>query len=514
MLEAFRFLKYSFVAALFAVAALPFEAEAQGVGVSNPNVSRGNLLRKPEYQTYASLALFVDPTGNDNNACTATGTDACLTFQGAVSKVPKLVRHPVTIDSATGSYGPFLVDGFSFDAESVTAGAYLWFRGAYVAFVPATGTASGTATAGSAGTGSTFGTMSDGIQTWTVDNLKGQILEITGGTGVGQFRVIESNTATIITIVGTWTTSPVAGSTYAIRDWGTSITSAQVQPALPNFAGANATAIQVAGNTMIRQPGAAVLSANIYFERIKTAPGGANRGVAVAGGTQLVAFNQCRIEGGSLPALDVTNGSSARATTSYFFSSSSTINLGGGSSAGNLSGAYSFAFSMVETSGASASAISLNAAGMTFALGEVKTTGATSLAGVGLSGTAQNIQFNSNRVVCAAGSTTRGIRYVEAFSANSQSTFGGDTVAITNCATGIEAQGTFRVITSSVWAFNTLTTGILASKGAVVNLSSGSTFTTVTSEISIDGVVYTAAALNALTPPVITNLNYGTWVGR
>src|SRR5262249_38054439 len=75
----------------------------------------------------------------------------------------------------------------------------------------------GTATGGSAGSGSTFGTLTDSGQAWTTNNLRGRFVSITGGTGNGQFFVIDSNTATQLTIVGTWT-APTGTSTYAIQD--------------------------------------------------------------------------------------------------------------------------------------------------------------------------------------------------------------------------------------------------------------------------------------------------------
>ncbi len=79
------------------------------------------------------------------------------------------------------------------------------------AFAPAA-LGSGTASAGAAGT------MTDASKTWTVDAFAGYSVYITGGQGVGQYRTILSNTATVLTIAPNWTTNPNATSTYKIVD--------------------------------------------------------------------------------------------------------------------------------------------------------------------------------------------------------------------------------------------------------------------------------------------------------
>ncbi|KND49189.1 MAG: Mucin-2 precursor [Parcubacteria bacterium C7867-008] len=77
-----------------------------------------------------------------------------------------------------------------------------------------TGTAflSSTATAGAART------LTDTVQTMTVDRYSNYRLLITGGTGVGQSRRIICNTATVFTLNKAWDTNPDNTSTYEI--WG------------------------------------------------------------------------------------------------------------------------------------------------------------------------------------------------------------------------------------------------------------------------------------------------------
>lgn len=71
---------------------------------------------------------------------------------------------------------------------------------------------SGTATAGTATT------LSDTTKAWTTNQWAGGWVTITGGTGSGQVAQVASNTATALTIVGTWT-APNNTSTYVVTRW-------------------------------------------------------------------------------------------------------------------------------------------------------------------------------------------------------------------------------------------------------------------------------------------------------
>lgn len=76
--------------------------------------------------------------------------------------------------------------------------------------------ATGTATAGAAST------LTNSAKNWTANQWTNYEIRITGGTGVGQYRTIASNTATVITVSSAWTTQPDATSTYEIQansDW-------------------------------------------------------------------------------------------------------------------------------------------------------------------------------------------------------------------------------------------------------------------------------------------------------
>lgn len=69
----------------------------------------------------------------------------------------------------------------------------------------------GTATAG------TSTTLTDSTKAWTTDRWKNYVVRILFGTGLGQTRIIASNTATALTVQNAWTTTPSTDSVFAIQ---------------------------------------------------------------------------------------------------------------------------------------------------------------------------------------------------------------------------------------------------------------------------------------------------------
>lgn len=192
---------------------------------AQPVITRGGALKKRQYQTYAPVTLYVDPTGSDSNPCTASGTAACLTIQAAVNKLPPVIRHTVIINIAAGTYAPFIVDGFD-----INRGASITLQGSatWTNYTPPSGNATGTI---STYTASTITPMARAFITdvgqslpakWAPgewDNLRGRYLVTTGGTGAGQYRVITETNVTSISLARSFSTPlPVAGTTYAIQE--------------------------------------------------------------------------------------------------------------------------------------------------------------------------------------------------------------------------------------------------------------------------------------------------------
>lgn len=226
-------------------------ASAQGSGAA-PRIVRGNYLRIPAYKNTSAATYHVNVgTGADTNDCLST-TTPCATIKGTLAKVPKLQQYgtTVTIDAA-GTYDCFYLTGFTCDpsVQQASGGILIDATGVFVNSTLASGSATGTATGGTAGSGTTFGTLLNSGAGFTVNDLTGRFLKITGGTGVGQVKMISSNTATAITIVGSWTASD-ATSTYAIQDPGAIISTACNSVASTQAAsGANNAAMLIGNNT-------------------------------------------------------------------------------------------------------------------------------------------------------------------------------------------------------------------------------------------------------------------------
>lgn len=76
----------------------------------------------------------------------------------------------------------------------------------------------GTAFLSSTATAGATRTLTDAVQTLTVDRYVNYRIRITGGTGIGQQRRIVCNTATVFTVARPWEVTPDNTSTYEI--WG------------------------------------------------------------------------------------------------------------------------------------------------------------------------------------------------------------------------------------------------------------------------------------------------------
>lgn len=178
-----------------------------------------------DYQTVttAAMTLYVETTGSDSNPGTALAP--FLTVQAAIDALPKCLRHLAMIKIGIGSFAGCIVQGFSVDPVSNDLPAGLLMQGTLVNATLATGTATGTFTAVTAGSSAlaNFVTLEDTSQNWTTNALKGLALEVLSGTSSGQIHAIVSNTSTTVTLASASIGS--VGGTYCIRDGGTSFTS-------------------------------------------------------------------------------------------------------------------------------------------------------------------------------------------------------------------------------------------------------------------------------------------------
>lgn len=309
---------------------LLYDTDADHPKFSNSSGWR-QLVALEDLETTAALTLYVDTAGSDSNACTASGASACLTVQGALGKIPKRIKHPVTINIASGTFDGFRIEGFYLDAATTT-GAYLVVQGTRVTSTLASGATSGTFTSGSAGTCNTgvWGGASLAAAGWTVSDLKGRYVNITGGTGAGQIRVIADNTATTITVAGCWT-APDATSTFVIQDSATLVNTDATLPAIPDLAATAEAKVLVInlvhGRGIITSPNTAAL----VISDIRFTTGGARSLDVYSPGTA-VRLLRCRHDSGTGTLRNRTRGNFVYNVDNNYFSMAGVSMFNGASS--------------------------------------------------------------------------------------------------------------------------------------------------------------------------------------
>lgn len=425
--------------------------------------------------TTADVNLFVDPTGSDSNDCTSSGASACLTFQGALNKSPKVLRHRLTVTAAAGSYAGFVIAGFVVDPSFQKSTAGILIDGALANITPTTGTATGTATAGTAGSGTTFGTLTDSTQTWTTNDLRGRLVVITAGTGVGQTKVITANTATALTIAGTWT-APVAASTvYALQAPSVNITSTTAVVPTP----IGASSVVAAGIQIVnvgQSSGAGTSSGQITIRNVA---------VSVAGSTALISSG---VHGVNLLQVSLTgtgmllqNGSRMTMTAGTIVSSSIAVNMVLGSQALILQSFVNS--SSVGMLGNSAGTQLNSTSNQVLVAGTNSDCVAVGFGGVGTA--------TSTRCDCQSAASSGGVVAGNAMSIVTGQPISSITVAtgfdVTNCTYGAAAQnGNVMFNQTATFSGNALTYSAMGINGGSVILPSAITVTSGTADLAVD----------------------------
>lgn len=174
-------------------------------------------------ESFGTITTYVNKTsGSDTvNQGGSTGSGAYATIDYARSQLPALSGGSIVITVTAESY---------IEAITLTGvqhkGDYTYTIQGTLPAASTTGTAT-SATAyvmGAAGAGATQATLVDTGAAWGVNAYQNFLLIIDGGTGSGQERVIDSNTATVQKIVGVWDITPDATSTYSVYDLSTGTT--------------------------------------------------------------------------------------------------------------------------------------------------------------------------------------------------------------------------------------------------------------------------------------------------
>lgn len=457
---------------------------------AQPTVTRGGALKKRQYQTYANATYYVDPAGSDSNACTASGTSACLTLQGVFNKLPDIIRHTITINVAAGTFvGDSTLSQKTFQAASSTAGnsVGVFITGAALQNVtPASGSATGTLS----GTGSgnnplpTFTVAGAG---WTTNDFRGAFLVMTGGAQSGARMPIVANDATTLTTLP-WGTYPSAGDAFAIQapstvlDGLTAFNSIQGNMGVVRLT--NVTLTSSTSTTATLSSYQATPALQLATVRVvKTTTAGAalssNRGSLWAGGSSQTSTSAPSV------AINTGTGSAYNATAPS-----------GGVFQGHLAlySATTYAMTLTYVGGGSyISALRLSA--------ETGSASGTAVQFLGVNGWSNSGPVASNlHVRCPAGSTGVGLELI----GSSTTQYNLEAV---NCSTGVRLgspfsnaytnQPSFLNVTNALRCTST-TTCLDVRYGSRANIRAAPALTGVTTDYVVDGVSYTEAFFAAL----------------
>ena len=335
-------------------------------------------------------------------------------------------------------------------------------------------------------------------------------MRITAGTGVLQFRPITANTATVITVAGTWT-APTGTSTYAIQDSATFITSCIVTPPAPGSTVSTAnTGIRVMGNTPginIRFRGMAISAActtalgvsdasNVIVNRMTFLSTTGIASNAVFGGGAMFYDSNVSIKA-STTGNHILSGSNAWTNASV---------LG---DIGNSSGP-NFASGTIQNSLFVNGGIAINGSffrSVTMAgLEMIDLNGSGVIAGGGLG------NFQGIHIDCTAAATAVGLSYI--YTVIPGSAASPDHVDFTDCNTAIRVQHTAGAVmyANAITATN-VTTIFDVRYGGLITFTTAPTGTA--TEISLDnGAVTSTFAAIPSSGNCISSLGFGSRVCR
>lgn len=458
-------------------------ALAACVSFAQPTITRGGALKKRAYQTYGAMTLYVDPTGSDSGACTASGTSACATLTGALSKLPRNINHAVTINMAAGTYtenpsiGPFM-----FGTTGGTAGT-LTIQGDWTQFTPSTGSTTGTVTSYTAGTNGTPPTWTDSSQGWTAGDLKGVFFRMTSGAFSGQVRaVITDNTTTTVTMTANMASLTgayelvvpavtIVGTVSISGVYGVGSATGPVALNYLNIMGSSAGGSLVISNVDTFGPGAA---AGVFLRQIRVFN-------STVGGISCIA------RGAKV---------SVSSAGAYFESSASS----GAGVALYLSDSHGSFYGYARSRGGGR-AIALRNSNLTAsAAGFFATAEAPSAA---------------TEVVQVYGETAPSGLFVANFVVRGNAAASGIRLGSspTTAANGFPAQLTqYAAAPNQNLRVETALTALRADARSIINLAGAApAFTGVTNELSVDGDNYSYSFLNGLSPGVITG-PYGSTI--
>lgn len=446
----------------------------------------------------APLTLYVNGSvGSDANDCTSPGVGACATIGGALRKAPLFLRAALTVAVAPydAGYPGYEVPPFQLiepgDGGTVTVNLY----GETLVDPPPgfTSPTSGTAVGGN----NTGGPNSNWprIQTsggLVAQELRGNLVEITGGTGAGCATAVYDNDTTYITLTGPCSPSVTFDATTTWRIRRPILSTGTVSPLATIDGGVQTVGVLVqAGWVQPRSPffGAFVTSTNLGIEvssgvGLQVVGNGGfqvNRGYIVNKSTSAGTF-AIRNFGGSIRIAN--SYVESKAVGAYSVQANTLVNTSSFTNTVFASGTTSTTGTVVDLSGTLSGVITNTAVRIGSNTANVN--------GVAFLGV-QNSQLNLD--VDCAGSNNIGFVAIENSSSAATTAAYFSHLGVNNCGTGmkIDGPGSAR-IGAAITIAGTVGTLFDLSHGARVRRQGVCTETGFTTYLNMDGQLWAGCA--------------------
>lgn len=446
----------------------PVTSIACGVGMACTRSGTTGLITN-DTQTYAAMTLYVDPLGSDSNSCTSSGTGACLTLAGAVAKLPRFIKHAVTVNVAAGTYA----ETISISGLEISSGVTMTVQGVMADVTPATGTTGGTLTNVALGTVSTPGIYTDSAQTWTVNDLSYKFITPTAGANSGISIPIYRNTATTLTVPVNQ--SSPGNVTYKIQT--------------------PATVFSAVSGTIYTGVGAGTL----VFKNVSIA---ATLAVSGAG--------LFRIDTGVVGG--ITN-------SGRFAALRTVINSAGYGVVQTSTTGFAFSStnnSIVRSTALSSAPLYITGGGTTVTTTIVESTSTQAgRAAIALI-TENRFSISSAWVFCSGVPGINGVAFSLISLTTDRPHLSVTSLSVDGCSTGLSLDhGTADVLSGGGLAFNNTTTAMRVGYGGSIQFNGITpTFTSVTNELSLDGTFYPFSFLTGLSAPQVMSNSYGSTIIR
>lgn len=462
--------------------------------------------------TVGPVTLYVDPTGNDENLGTSQSAPL-RQIQAALERLPKHVRHFVNIKVSPGSYNGFGIQGFTFEPLWDGSPVGIFIEGGTSATTELTqGTASGTITSSVTGNANTatWTQVFDNTQNWAVNALKGKMAKwvVAGTTTI--LEIVE-NDATSFKVM-TSTVAPTNGTAYTVCDAnvvlnGTGVTIPGSLPTLTSSSTTSSKAWIAIFNNLTN-----IRTTTIRIEGVRVAPATTatvDSGIIVDTGSNIIALGRIQINPltGSTTPLSLLGNGTVSITSMSLTGQASAVAAGSviSSVAPNIT---TNGFLVIGGVGATFG-INLGSAhgqGVSLFNSQIEAPICINVAGF--------CQMIISGVVRLTGGSSQAIR--SRFASGGIGGFfcqlaGGSSLDCPGRSTAIELVGHHHFVADGNLIISNSANGVWCQRGAMAQISAGSSMSNVTTELQVDSTPSTLAAMRAANPRVISS-PYGSYI--